>query len=81
MIKFGIINQQKTKNMIKNVGQTDKIVRIVLAVILAALDFFEVVTGAFSWFLSVVAIVLLVTAFTNFCPLYKILGKNTCEVK
>ena len=33
--------------MIKNVGQTDKIVRIVLAVILASLDFFEVVKGGF----------------------------------
>jgi heme/copper-type cytochrome/quinol oxidase subunit 4 len=67
--------------MTKNVGQTDKIIRIVLAVILAALDYFGVVTGAFSWVLSVVAIVLLVTAFINFCPLYTLLGKNTCEVK
>jgi hypothetical protein len=67
--------------MIKNVGQTDKIVRIVLAVVLFALDYFEVVTGAFSWVLSIVAIVLLVTALVNFCPLYKVLGKSTCEVK
>jgi hypothetical protein len=67
--------------MTKNVGQTDKIIRIVLALILAALDYFEVVTGAYSWVLSVIAIVLLVTAFINFCPLYTLLGKNTCEVK
>lgn len=67
--------------MTKNIGQTDKIIRIVLALVLASLDFFEVVTGPFSWVLSVVAIVLLVTAFLNFCPLYTLLGKNTCEVK
>lgn len=67
--------------MIKNVGQTDKIIRIVLAVVLAGLDFFEVVKGGFSWILSVVAVVLLVTALLGHCPLYKILGKNTCEVK
>ena len=67
--------------MTKNVGQTDNIIRIVLAIILAALDYFEVVTGAYSWVLSVIAIVLLVTAFINFCPLYTLLGKNTCEVK
>jgi heme/copper-type cytochrome/quinol oxidase subunit 4 len=66
--------------MIKNVGQTDKIVRIVLAILLAALDFFEVINGAFSWILSVFAIVLLVTAFMNFCPVYKLLGKSTCSV-
>ncbi len=67
--------------MIKNIGQTDKIVRIVLAIILAALDFFEVVKGGFSWILSLLAVVLLVTALINFCPLYKVLGKSTCEVK
>jgi len=67
--------------MTKNIGQTDKIIRIVLGLGLAALDFFEVVTGPFSWILSVVAIVLVVTALINFCPLYTLLGKNTCEVK
>ncbi len=67
--------------MTKNIGQTDKIIRIVLGLGLAALDFFEVVTGPFSWILSVVAIVLVATALINFCPLYTLLGKNTCEVK
>ncbi len=63
--------------MIKNVGQTDKIIRIVLALILFALDYFEVVKGSFSWILDVVAIILLVTAFLNFCPIWKVLGKST----
>ncbi len=67
--------------MTKNVGQTDKIIRIVLAVILAALDFFGVVQGGFSWVLSVVAIVLLVTALIGYCPLYTVLGKSTIEKK
>ena len=67
--------------MTKNIGQTDKIIRIVLGLGLAALDFFEVVKGGFSWVLSVVAVVLIVTALINFCPLYTLLGKNTCEVK
>ena len=67
--------------MTKNVGKTDKIVRIVLAIILAALDYFEVVKGGYSWVLSIVAIVLFVTALINFCPLYTLLGKNTCEKK
>jgi hypothetical protein len=66
--------------MIKNIGKTDKIIRIVLALILASLDYFEVVTGVFSWVLSVLAIVLLVTSLLNFCPLYKVLGKNTCDL-
>lgn len=67
--------------MVKNVGQTDKIIRIIVGVILIALDLFEVVTGSFSWILSLVAVVLIVTAVINFCPIYKVLGKSTCEVK
>lgn len=63
--------------MIKNIGQTEKIVRIVLAVVLAGLDFFEVVGGAFSWVLSLVAIVLLVTALVGHCPINKMLGRNS----
>ena len=67
--------------MIKNIGQTDKIARIVLALVLAGLDFFEVVKGGFSWVLSVVAIVLLVTALINFCPLYKVIGYSSCPIE
>jgi hypothetical protein len=63
--------------MTKNVGTTDKFVRIILALVLAALDFFEVVKGGYSWVLSVVAIVLLVTALLNYCPVYTLLKKNT----
>jgi Protein of unknown function (DUF2892) len=66
--------------MVKNIGQTDKIIRIVAGVILIALDMFEVVTGSFSWVLSVVAVILIATALLNFCPLYKVLGKSTCPV-
>lgn len=66
--------------MIKNVGKTDKMIRIVAGVILIALDLFEVVTGSFSWILSLVAVILIVTAVVNFCPIYQLLGKNTCEV-
>jgi hypothetical protein len=67
--------------MVKNVGQTDKIIRLVVGAILIALDLFEVVTGPFSWLLSVAAVVLIATALLNFCPLYSLLGKSTCEVK
>lgn len=65
--------------MKKNIGKADKMIRVILAIILAALDFFEVVKGGFSWVLSVIAIVLLVTAFINFCPAYTLLGMNTCK--
>jgi hypothetical protein len=65
--------------MTKNVGKIDSIVRIVLAVILAYLDWSGMVTGTLSWVVGIAAVVMLVTAFVKFCPLYKILGVDTCK--
>ncbi|MDI9312492.1 MAG: DUF2892 domain-containing protein [Limnohabitans sp.] len=67
--------------MIKNIGKTDRIIRIILAIIIAGLDYFEVIKGSLGWLLSLIAVVLFVTAIIERCPLYKILGKSTCEVK
>ncbi|MCE2963583.1 MAG: DUF2892 domain-containing protein [Chitinophagales bacterium] len=65
--------------MTKNVGKIDMIVRIVLAAILAYLDWSGTVTGTMSWVLGIAAIVMFVTAFVKFCPLYKVLGEDTCK--
>ena len=58
-----------------NVGNADKIVRIALALIIAAVGvYFK------SWW-GLVAIVPLVTGLISFCPIYKIFGVNTCAQK
>ena len=58
-----------------NVGKTDKNIRIVLGIIIVAAGvYFK------SWW-GIVAIVPLVTAFTGFCPLYRLFGINTCKTK
>ena len=56
-----------------NVGKTERMIRIVLGIIIA-------VAGVYfkSWW-GIVAIVPLITAFAGFCPLYKLLGINTCK--
>lgn len=68
--------------MKKNVGNLDKIIRIVLALIATYFAY----TGEFSaawqaYSLWGIAIVLLLTAVTNRCPLFSIIGVNTCKVK
>lgn len=63
--------------MKKNMGQTDKMIRIVLAIVLALLNYFEVVSGTFGIVLLVLAIVFLATSFLNFCPLYTLIGFST----
>jgi hypothetical protein len=63
--------------MKKNIGNLDRIVRIILAVVFAALYFMQVITGTIGLILLITGGVLLATALIDFCPLYKILGINT----
>ncbi len=56
--------------MKRNMSNTDRIVRAVLAVIFAYLYIGGVVTGAFGIVLLVLAAVFLITAILAFCPLY-----------
>jgi uncharacterized membrane protein YccC len=67
--------------MKKNVGIFDKILRIVVAIIIAALYYFQVITGTLGLVLIIVAIVFLLTGLLNFCGLYAIFGINTCSKK
>ena len=60
-----------------NMGSTDRIVRIILAVIMAALYFTNVVTGTFGIILLILAIVFLVTSLFSLCPLYLPFGLST----
>lgn len=54
----------------KNVGSVDRIVRIVLAVVLAALALTGIVGGALAIVFYILAAVFVVTAVMGFCPLY-----------
>ncbi|MGH1366283.1 MAG: YgaP family membrane protein [Calditrichia bacterium] len=66
--------------MKKNVGSTDKIVRLVAAAIIVALYFTNTITGMVGLVGIVFAGVLVVTSVVNFCPLYAVVGLNTCPV-
>ena len=67
--------------MKKNIGSTDKIIRIAAAIIVIVLYFTKVINGTTAIVLGIVAALLLITSFINFCPLYAILGTNTCRRK
>jgi hypothetical protein len=60
--------------MKKNVGATDKWIRIAAGIILLALIF--VIKSDWRW-LGLIGVILLGTAFLNFCPIYKLLGIST----
>jgi hypothetical protein len=67
--------------MKKNMGTTDKIIRIFIAIVLAALFFTKTITGTLGYVALAVAGVFLITSLVSFCPLYTVLGMNTCERK
>lgn len=67
--------------MKKNMGSTDKIIRISLAVIIAILFFTGTITGTLGIVLLVLAGVFLLTSLVSFCPLYAPFGIKTCAVK
>ncbi len=62
-------------------GNTDRIIRIIVAAIFAALYFTGTVTGSFGTIIIVLGGVLLATSAINFCPLYTLIGVNTCNTK
>jgi hypothetical protein len=64
-----------------NVGKIDKVVRITLAIVFAALYFTGVVTGTVGTILLVLGIVFAATSLIGFCPLYAIFGMSTCPAK
>jgi hypothetical protein len=53
-----------------NIGQTDKIIRIVLAVVFAGLNLLGVVGGTMGLILWILAAVFVLTSLVSFCPLY-----------
>lgn len=65
--------------MKKNVGTNDVATRIIIALIFLALWGFKVISGVFAGVLLVIGVVFVLTAITDFCPLYSILGINTCR--
>ena len=67
--------------MKKNMGNTDRIIRLLLAGLVAVLYFTNVIKGTLGIVLIVLAVIFVLTSLVNFCPLYTMLGINTCPVK
>lgn len=67
--------------MKKNMGIADKATRIIIAVIIAALYFTNVISGVAAVILLILAALFLLTSFISICPLYLIFGISTCKKK
>jgi len=76
-----VILYPKTHDMKANMGSVDRLVRLLAAVLLTTLYLSGVLTGALGVVALVVAGVFLLTSLVRFCPLYTLLGINTCGTK
>jgi hypothetical protein len=61
-----------------NMGKTDRIIRIVLALVFGALYFTQTVTGVFGYVLLGLGAIFILTSVVSFCPLYTLFGIRTC---
>lgn len=59
-----------------NVGMIDKVLRIVVGAALIALTLGGMI-GVWGW----IGVVPLVTGAMGYCPLYQVIGVNTCPAK
>jgi hypothetical protein len=64
-----------------NMGSVDRMVRLMVAVVLTVLYLSKIVTGTLGAIALVVAGIFLLTSLVRFCPLYTLLGINTCGTK
>ena len=64
--------------MTVNVGNADRIIRIVVG--LAILSLLFILEGNARWF-GLIGLVPLATGLVRWCPAYSVLGTNTCGAK
>lgn len=60
-----------------NLGSTDKIIRIIAAIIIAVLYYTGQISGTIGIVLLVAAVVLVLTSLINFCPIYRLFNIST----
>lgn len=67
--------------MKRNMSNADRIIRLIVAAVIAGLYFSGTVTGTLGLVLIILAAVFTLTSIISFCPLYTIFGISTCAVK
>jgi len=67
--------------MKKNMGSSDRIVRLLIAIVVGILYYTNVISGTLGLVLLILAAVFVLTSFVSFCPLYLPFGISTCKRK
>jgi len=67
--------------MKKNMGNADRLIRVIIAVVAIVLYYTGIVTGTLGIVLIALSGIFLLTSLISFCPLYSLVGVNTCKTK
>jgi len=65
----------------KNMGNIDRIIRVVIAIIIAVLYFMGIISGTAAIVLLILAGIFILTSIISICPLYLPFGIKTCKVE
>ena len=68
---------RKSRRIRRNLGTTDRIIRVILGVILISLYNLEITAGVFGITLGVIGTIIMVTGFIGLCPAYYPFGIRT----
>jgi len=75
------LSHQKITIMKRNMGNADRIIRILIVLAIALLYYFKLIEGTFANVLLAIAGIFLVTSLIGFCPAYSVFGIKTCSFK
>jgi hypothetical protein len=64
-----------------NVGGLDRVIRITVGIVLAAIAYFGVVSGVYAILAYIFAAIAFVTGIVKFCPAYAIFGISSCKAR
>ncbi|MBS1637536.1 MAG: DUF2892 domain-containing protein [Bacteroidetes bacterium] len=67
--------------MKKNMGNTDRVIRILIALVIVALYLTHLINGTLAIVGLVLAGIFILTSFISFCPLYLPFGLSTRKKK
>lgn len=63
-----------------NVGKTDRVIRVIVAIVLLWLGY-SLVNAVLKWILYIIAVYLVITVIIGKCYLYSLMKVNTCKTK
>ncbi len=67
--------------MVRNMGVVDRVLRVLVAIVVAALYVSGQITGIAAAVLGLIAVVFVVTSAMGFCPAYLPFKISTCSKK